>query len=56
MIFYKKEAPKNLLEGLDRAQEMLDERLKNKQITLDQYKRQCLEFAKKRAKYQKKTK
>lgn len=53
MNFFKRENPKNALEGLDRAQEMLEERYQKKQITLEQYSAQCMEFMKKREKYQK---
>ncbi len=53
MNFFKRENPKTVLEGLDRAQEMLDERYEKKQITIEQYQQQCMEFAKKREKYQK---
>ena len=53
MNFFKRENPKNELEGLDRALEILNDRFEKKQITLEQYQKQCLEFAKKREKYEK---
>ena len=54
MFFMKKENPKTILEGLDRAQEMLDQRLEAKLITPEMYQKQSMEFRKKREKYEKK--
>lgn len=54
MFFNKpKQDPKSLLEGLDKAQALLDERYEKHQITLEQYKSQAMEFMKKREKYEK---
>lgn len=54
MFFRKKENPKTILEGLDRAQEMLDKRLEAKLITPEMYQKQSMVFRKKREKYEKK--
>ncbi len=51
---FKRENPKTVLEGLDRAQKLLDERLEKKQVSLEFYQKQSLEFRKKREKYEKK--
>lgn len=56
MNFFKRENPKTILEGLDRAQEVLDERYKNKQITIETYQQIALSYAKQRKKYEKKIK
>lgn len=53
-MFFKKEDPKILLEGLDKAQKLLDERYEKKMITVEMYQRQCAEFGKKREEYIKK--
>ncbi len=53
MTFFKRENPKTALEGIDRALELLNERYEKKQITIEQYQKQCMEFAQKREKYQK---
>lgn len=53
MFFKPKENPQTLLEGLDQAQKLLDERYEKKQITIETYKKQALEFGKRREKYQK---
>lgn len=51
--FFKRENPKNEIEGIDRAMELLNERYEKKQITIEQFQKQAMEFAKKREKYQK---
>ncbi len=51
---FKREDPKNVLEGLDRAQAMLDDRYQKKLIPLEVYQKQSLEFRKRREKYEKK--
>lgn len=51
---FKRENPKTVLEGLDRSQKLLDERLEKKQVSLEYYQKQSLEFRKKREKYEKK--
>lgn len=53
MFFKPKQDPQTLLEGLDQAQKLLDERYEKKQITIETYKKQALEFGKRREKYQK---
>lgn len=51
---FKREDPKTIIEGLDRAQKLLDERFEKKQVSLEYYQKQSLEFRKKREKYEKK--
>ena len=46
--------PKTELEGLDRAQQILDERYQRHQVPEEVYRKQCLEFQKRREKYEKK--
>jgi len=54
MLFFKeKKDPQILLEGLDNAQKLLDERYEKKQISLETYKIKSQEFGKQREKYQK---
>ena len=53
-MFFKPKDPKTELEGLDRALEILQDRYDKKDISLDDFSRQCQEIAKKREKYQKK--
>lgn len=48
--------PKTVLEGLDRAQTILNERYKMGQVMDSVYQRQCMEFQKQREKYEKKLK
>lgn len=52
--FLTKEEAKNELEGLDRAQRMLDERYAQHQISNEAYMKQCQIFAERREKYEKK--
>lgn len=54
MGLFKREDPKTILEGLDRAQAMLDDRFEKKLITPEAYQKQCLEFRARREKYEKK--
>ncbi len=54
MNFFKRENPKTILEGLDRAQEMMDERYKSGQMSLEAYQKQAMSFRKQREKYEKK--
>ena len=51
---FKREDPKTVLEGIDRAQKILDERFEKKQVSLDYYQKQSMEFRKKREKYERK--
>ena len=53
-MFFKKENPKMLLEGLEKAQKLLDERYEKRMITPEMYNKQCAEFGKKREIYMKK--
>jgi uncharacterized membrane protein len=52
--FLTKKEAKNELEGLDRAQRMLDERFQAHQISNEAYMKQCQIFAERREKYEKK--
>lgn len=54
--FLDRKNPKTELEGLDRAQQILDERYKRGQVLPEVYTKQCLEFQKRREKYEKKLK
>ena len=54
--FFNKKDPKNELEGLERAQQILDDRHKKGQVSPEVYQKQCLEFQKRREKYEKKLK
>lgn len=51
---FKREDPKTVLEGIERAQKILDERFEKKQVSLDYYQKQSMEFRKKREKYERK--
>lgn len=42
-----------MIEGIDRALEVLNERYEKKQISIEQYQKQAMEFGKRREKYQK---
>lgn len=53
-MLFKKENPKTLIEGIDRAQKLLDERFEKKQIPVEIYQKQSAEFARRREKYLKK--
>lgn len=53
-IFFDRKDPKTELEGLEKAQKILDERLEKKQVSLEYYQKQSLEFLKQREKYEKK--
>ena len=52
-LFMRKD-PKTELEGLDRAQQILDVRYQRHQVPEEVYRKQCLEFQKRREKYEKK--
>jgi len=54
--FLDRKNPKTELEGLERAQRILDERYQRKQIPDEIYRKQCIEFQKRREKYEKKLK
>lgn len=55
-IFFDRKDPKTELEGLEKAQKILDERLEKKQVSLEYYQKQSLEFLRQREKYEKKLK
>ena len=54
--FLDRKDPKTELEGLERAQKKLDERYQKVQVMDVVYQKQCLEFQKRREKYEKKLK
>lgn len=54
--FLDRKDPKTELEGLERAQKILDERYQKGQVMDVVYQKQCLEFQKRRKKYEKKLK
>lgn len=54
--FLDRKDPKTELEGLERAQKILDERYQKGQVMDVVYQKQCLEFQKRREKYEKKLK
>ncbi len=54
--FLDRKDPKTELEGLERAQRILDERYQKGQVMDIVYQKQCLEFQKRREKYEKKLK
>jgi len=54
--FLDRKDPKTELEGLDRAQKILDERYQRGQVMPVVYQKQCLEFQKRREKYENKLK
>ena len=55
-FFLDRKNPKNELEGLERAQKILDDRYQKGQVMDVVYQKQCLEFQKRREKYEKKLK
>lgn len=54
--FLDRKDPKTELEGLERAQKILDDRYQKGQVMDAVYQKQCLEFRKRREKYEKKLK
>ena len=54
--FLDRKDPKTELEGLERAQKILDERYQKGQVMDVVYQKQCLEFQKRREKDEKKLK
>ena len=52
-MFLQQKDPKNELEGLDRALQILQDRYEKKAITIEQFSKECQAIAKKREKYQK---
>lgn len=55
-LFFNRQDPKTELEGLERAQAILNDRYEKKMIPLEVYQKQCMEFQKRREKYEKKIK
>ena len=55
MLFLRKE-PKNEIESIDKALEILKQRYDKKEITIETFSKQCNEFAKRREKLMKKQK
>ncbi len=53
MFDFRKRNPQTKIEGLDRALEILNERYQKKQITIEEFQKQCEKFGKLRLKYQK---
>lgn len=53
-MLFKKENPETIIEGLDKALEILKERYEKKIITLEEFSKQCEQLGKKREKYLKK--
>lgn len=53
-MFFQPKNPKNELESLDRALEILQDRYAKKAISIEEFSKNCEEIAKKREKYQKK--
>ncbi|MEG2283510.1 MAG: hypothetical protein RSB99_02655 [Bacilli bacterium] len=54
MGLFTREDPKTILEGLNKAQKLLDDRYDKKLVSPEVYRNQSLEFMKKREKYEKK--
>ena len=55
-LFFDRKDPKTELEGLERAQKILDDRYEKGQVLPEVYQKQCMEFQKRREKYEKKLK
>ena len=53
-MLFKKENPETIIEGLDKALEILKERYEKKIITREEFSKQCEQLGKKREKYLKK--
>ncbi len=53
-MLFKKEDQKTVLDGLDKALEILQKRYEKKIITIDEFTKKCEELGKKRQKYLKK--
>ena len=53
-MFFQPKNPKNELDSLDRALEILQDRYDKKVITLEQFSKECQEIGKKRERYKKK--
>ncbi len=53
-MLFKKENPETIINGLDKALEILKERYEKKVITLEEFSKQCEQLGKKREKYLKK--
>ena len=55
-FLFKRVNPKTELEGLEKAQKILDERYERGQVLPEVYAKQCMEFQKRREQYEKKLK
>ncbi len=53
-MLFKKENPQNIIEGFDKALEILQKRYEQKTITIEEFTKKCEELGKKRKKYEKK--
>lgn len=53
-MLFKKKNPENIIEGLDKALEILQERYEKKTITLEEFSKKCEQLGKKREKHLKK--
>ena len=53
-MLFKRVNPKNEIEGIDRAIEILTDRYKKKLISLEEFNKKSLEFGKRKEKYLKK--
>ena len=53
-MFFKKENPQTIIDGLDKALEILQKRYEQKLISIEEFSKQCEKLGKKREKYQKK--
>ncbi len=55
-FLFNRKDPKTELEGLERAQKILDERYERGQVLTEVYMKKCADFQKKREQYEKKLK
>lgn len=53
-MLFKKEDPETIIDGLDKALEILQKRYEQKTITIEEFTKKCEELGKKRQKYLKK--
>lgn len=56
VFFLDRKNPTNELEGLEKAQKILDDRYQKGQVADIVYQKQCLEFQRRREKYERKLK
>jgi len=55
-MLFKKENPQSIIEGLDKALEILKQRYEKKLISIEEFSKECERLGKKREKYLKKMK